>query len=87
MTPCPIDDCLRPSETDWGRLVQATAGTLFTLAQRQGVPDPEGFVFEVLRRAVTDRACWLRSGLPARVWLCGVALQQARHVHATRISA
>lgn len=80
MTACPIDDCLRRSDPDWDRLVRSTGGTLFALARRHSLPDPEAFAFEVLRRAVRDRDCWQRSGLPARVWLCGVALQMARRL-------
>ena len=63
-------------------LVPAAAPLRFALARRHALPDPEGFTFQVLRRAVRERDCWLRSGRPTRVWRCGLATQlaaRARH--------
>lgn len=82
MSPCPLDACLRLPLVEVPALVPAAAPLLFALARHHALPDPEEFTFQVLRRAVRERDCWLRSGLPARVWMCGLATQlaaRARH--------
>ncbi len=85
MSPCLLETCLRLPVVEVAALVPAAAPLLFALARQHALPDPEEFTFQVLRRAIDDRDCWVRSGLPARVWLCGLALQMARPAHAPAI--
>ncbi|GGR80176.1 hypothetical protein [Deinococcus sedimenti] len=86
MSSCPIERSLSLPEPDWSALVRTASPLLFALAQRNRAQDPEEFTFRVLRRALTERGCWVRSGLPARVWLCGLALQMARAAHPPRVA-
>lgn len=84
--PCPIERYLNQPVPDWAPLVQAASPMLFALARRHDVRDPEEFAFQVLRRALAERRCWSRSGLPGRVWLCGLALQAARSASPPHLS-
>ncbi|WP_139806374.1 hypothetical protein [Deinococcus hopiensis] len=49
---------------------------LFALAQRHQLPDPEEAVHLALQDICTFCACWEKSGLPAHVWVAGIARQR-----------
>ena len=86
MSRCPLDACLRHPTIEVPLLVPAAAPLLFALARRHALLDPEEFTYQVLSRVVQERDCWLRSNLPARAWMCGLAVQVAQ-AHAQPTSA
>ncbi len=86
MSRCPLDACLRLPTIEVPLLVPAAAPLLFALARRHALPDPEDFAYQVLSRVVQERDCWFRSELPARAWVCGLAMQVAQ-MHARPASA
>lgn len=53
--------------------VHVFAPLLFALAEHAQVADQEGAVEAVLRDLNTHALGWPRSGLPARVWVTGMA--------------
>ncbi|UQN08052.1 hypothetical protein [Deinococcus sp. QL22] len=53
--------------------LQAFAPLLFALAERAQVADQEEAVEAVVRDLATHALSWPRSGLPARVWVTGMA--------------
>ncbi|WP_157451502.1 hypothetical protein [Deinococcus aquatilis] len=58
---------------DLGECVRPFLPLLFTLADRAGVADREAVVAAMLKDVQQWCHCWESSGLPARVWVIGVA--------------
>lgn len=58
--------------------IQVFAPLLFTLAERAQVMDQEAAVAAVFRELQLHHPGWRRSGLPAQVWVTGMA---QRHFH------
>ncbi|MVN88600.1 hypothetical protein GO986_17835 [Deinococcus sp. HMF7620] len=58
--------------------VRTFGPVLYRLAQHEGLPDPEEATYLALSRVQVHCESWTRSGLPARVWVLGVARQLYR---------
>lgn len=70
-----LDHLIDSGGSDLTPCVHAFTGLLLALALRSGMSDPEEAAYHALVAVQTHAGAWRSTGLPARVWVLGLALQ------------